>query len=128
MPGVKGRSGGPRPGSGRPSNLDKALTDALKERAAKLERKTDLALAASKPAELIPVQEHFDNPEDFLRAVMNSATTEGTLRLNAAKALIAAKKTPPSAPKAPPLGKKAQRDQAAQAAAASFAGEHDDIA
>lgn len=134
--------GGARPGAGRKPDpkpqvfhlVPAGEPDPLDDKPAKPPAvfvappaKHELAMAASKPPELIPVQEHFDDPEDFFRAVMNSAATEGTLRLNAAKALAALKKTA-APPKPPPLGKKAQRDLAARAAAASLAGEHDDIA
>lgn len=122
--------GGARPGAGRKPDLEKVVQRELGRQVSDLAKRSDLALAASKPPELIPVQDQFDNPEDFFRAVMNSAATEGTLRLNAAKALAALKKPPagatPAPPKAPLPGKKAQRSVAAKAAAAALTGEDDD--
>ncbi len=67
MAGVKGRSGGPRPNSGgaRPG-------------------------AGRKPKE--PVVLHlgaiYDDPEKFLRAVMNDSGSDAKLRVDAAKALM----------------------------------------
>jgi phage terminase small subunit len=60
MAGVKGRSGGARPGAGR-----------------KPKEPTILALAAT-----------YDDPEKFLRAVMNDSATDAKVRVDAAKALM----------------------------------------
>jgi phage terminase small subunit len=96
MAGVKGRSGGPRPNSGgaRPGAGRKPKPPPI------------LALAAT-----------YDDPEKFLRAVMNDSGTDAKLRVDAAKALMpyvhpkkaeASKKPEPPkpsgrfAPKAPP--------------------------
>ncbi|MFH7319782.1 hypothetical protein ACHHRT_04115 [Desulfurivibrio sp. D14AmB] len=61
MAGVKGRSGGPRPGSGRPRlNMGEATTGKV-----------------------------YETPEDFLLDVMNDPGTDARLRVDAAKALLA---------------------------------------
>lgn len=60
MAGVKGRSGGARPGAGR-----------------KPKEPPILALAAT-----------YDDPAKFLRAVMNDSGSEAKLRVDAAKALM----------------------------------------
>lgn len=67
MAGVKGRSGGPRPNSGgaRPGAGRKPKEPAI------------LVLAAT-----------YDDPEKFLRAVMNDSGSEAKLRVDAAKALM----------------------------------------
>jgi len=62
MAGVKGRSGGARPGAGRP-------------------RKEPAVLALSTI---------YDEPDKFLKAVMNDPGTEAKLRVDAAKALLSA--------------------------------------
>lgn len=62
MAGVKGRSGGARPGAGRPKKEPVVLT-----------------LSAI-----------YDEPDKFLRAVMNDSGTEAKLRIDAAKALLSA--------------------------------------
>lgn len=62
MAGVKGRSGGARPGAGRPKKEPVVLT-----------------LSAV-----------YDEPEKFLKAVMNDSGTEAKLRVDAAKALLSA--------------------------------------
>ena len=60
MAGVPGRSGGARPGAGR-----------------KPKEPTIMQLAAT-----------YDDPEKFLRAVMNDAKTDAKIRVDAAKALM----------------------------------------
>lgn len=60
MAGVKGRSGGARPGAGRPKKEPAILT-----------------MAAT-----------YDDPAKFLRAVMNDSGSEAKLRVDAAKALM----------------------------------------
>jgi len=62
MAGVKGRSGGARPGAGRPKKEPVVLT-----------------LSAV-----------YDEPERFLKAVMNDSGAEAKLRVDAAKALLSA--------------------------------------
>lgn len=62
MAGVKGRSGGARPGAGRPKKEPVVLT---------------LSMV-------------YDEPEKFLKAVMNDNGTEAKLRIDAAKALLSA--------------------------------------
>ena len=62
MSGVKGRSGGARPGAGRPSK---------------------------EPAYL-NLSVTYDEPAKFLKAVMNDSGTEAKLRIDAAKALLSA--------------------------------------
>lgn len=62
MAGVKGRSGGARPGAGRP-----------KKEPVKLE-----------------LNVIYDEPDKFLKAVMNDSGTEAKLRIDAAKALLSA--------------------------------------
>lgn len=60
MAGQPGRSGGARPGAGRPKK---------------------------EPAVLV-LSATYDDPEKFLRAVMNDSGTEAKLRVDAAKALM----------------------------------------
>lgn len=60
MAGKPGRSGGARPGAGRPPKKPEIL-----------------ALAAT-----------YDDPEKFLRAVMNDVATDAKIRVDAAKALM----------------------------------------
>ncbi|SDP28861.1 phage terminase small subunit [Paracidovorax cattleyae] len=62
MAGVKGRSGGARPGAGRPK----------------------------KEPVVLPLSTVYDEPDKFLRAVMNDSGTEAKLRVDAAKALLSA--------------------------------------
>ncbi|KFJ11705.1 hypothetical protein DR66_2376 [Delftia acidovorans] len=62
MSGVKGRSGGARPGAGRPPK---------------------------EPAYL-NLSVTYDEPAKFLKAVMNDSGTEAKLRIDAAKALLSA--------------------------------------
>jgi len=85
MAGVKGRSGGARPGAGRPK----------------------------KEPTLIDLGAVYDDPEKFLRAVMNDTQTDAKLRVDAAKALM-----PFVHPKkGESSGKKKQGEDAAKAAA-----------
>lgn len=60
MAGVKGKSGGARPGAGRKPN----------------------------PPAIIDLAATYDDPEKFLRAVMNDSMTDAKLRIDAAKALM----------------------------------------
>jgi phage terminase small subunit len=60
MAGVKGKSGGARPGAGRKPT----------------------------PPTIIDLAATYDDPEKFLRAVMNDAMTDAKLRVDAAKALM----------------------------------------
>jgi len=60
MAGVKGRSGGARPGAGRPK----------------------------KEPDILAVASTFDDPAKFLRAVMNDIASDAKLRVDAAKALL----------------------------------------
>lgn len=62
MAGVKGRSGGARPGAGR------------------------------KPKEpvILALSVNYDEPDKFLKAVMNDSGTDAKLRVDAAKALLSA--------------------------------------
>lgn len=60
MAGAKGRSGGARQGAGRPKN-----------------EPTVLQISGS-----------YDDPEKFLRAVMNDGETDAKIRVDAAKALM----------------------------------------
>ena len=95
MAGVKGRSGGPRPNSGgaRPG-------------------------AGRKPKEptIIQLAATYDDPEKFLRAVMNDSGTDAKLRVDAAKALM-----PFVHAKKDSGGKKEQAEGRAQRAASRFA-------
>ena len=95
MAGVKGRSGGPRPNSGgaRPGAGRKPKEPAI------------LVLAAT-----------YDDPEKFLRAVMNDSATEAKIRVDAAKALM-----PYIHPKKGEGGKKDEAaDRAKKAAGGKF--------
>lgn len=85
MAGAPGRSGGARPGAGRPP---KAPT-------------------------IIQLSATFDDPEKFLRAVMNDSGTEAKLRVDAAKALM-----PFTHAKLGEGGKKDQKNAAAKTAGA----------
>lgn len=87
MAGVKGRSGGARPNSGP-----------------KPKEPTILQLAAT-----------YDDPEKFLRAVMNDAMTDAKLRVDAAKALM-----PFTHVKKGEGGKKEQRQADAEKVAGRF--------
>lgn len=60
MAGVKGRSGGARPGAGR----------------------------KKKEPAVLPLSVHYDDPLTFLKAVMNDAGAEAKTRVDAAKALM----------------------------------------
>lgn len=60
MAGVKGKSGGAREGAGRKPN----------------------------PPTIIDLAATYDDPEKFLRAVMNDTMTDAKLRVDAAKALM----------------------------------------
>lgn len=62
MAGAKGRSGGARPGAGRPTKEPAYLNLSL----------------------------NYDEPAKFLKAVMNDSGTEAKLRIDAAKALLSA--------------------------------------
>ena len=87
MAGVKGRSGGVRPGAGRPKK-----------------EPTFLQLAAT-----------YDDPEKFLRAVMNDSGSEDKIRVDAAKALM-----PYVHSRKSDAGKKEQRTEAAKKVAGRF--------
>lgn len=67
MAGVKGRSGGPRPNSGgaRPG-----------------------AGRPPKAKDILQLSAIYDDPEKFLRAVMNDSQTDAKIRVDAAKALM----------------------------------------
>jgi phage terminase small subunit len=95
MAGVKGRSGGPRPNSGgaRPGAGRKPKEPEI------------LALAAT-----------YDDPERFLRAVMNDSATDAKIRVDAAKALM-----PYIHAKKGEGGKKEQKQAEAQKVASRFA-------
>ena len=60
MAGVKGRSGGARPGAGRPP----------------------------KEPTILQLASQYEDPRAFLRAVMNDAATDVKIRVDAAKALM----------------------------------------
>ena len=87
MAGVKGRSGGARPGAGRPK----------------------------KEPTLIDLGAVYDDPEKFLRAVMNDAMTDAKLRIDAAKALM-----PYVHPRKGEGGKKDAQGEAAKKVASRF--------
>lgn len=87
MAGKPGRSGGARPGAGRPPK-----------------EPTILQLAAT-----------YDDPEKFLRAVMNDSMSEAKLRVDAAKALM-----PYIHAKKGEVGKKDQRQADANKVAGRF--------
>ena len=67
MAGVKGRSGGPRPNSGG--------------------ARAGAGRPKKEPAVLV-LSATYDDPEKFLRAVMNDSGSEAKLRVDAAKALM----------------------------------------
>lgn len=87
MAGVKGKSGGARPGAGRKPN----------------------------PPAIIDLAATYDDPEKFLRAVMNDAMTDAKLRVDAAKALM-----PYVHPRKGEGGKKDAQDAAAKKVASRF--------
>lgn len=95
MAGVKGRSGGPRPNSGgaRPG-----------------------AGRPKKTPEIIDLSVQYDDPEKFLRAVMNDSATDAKLRVDAAKALM-----PYIHVRKGEGGKKEQQADAAKKVASKFA-------
>ena len=84
MAGVKGRSGGARPGAGRPP----------------------------KEPEYLNLSGIYDEPDKFLKAVMNDNGSEAKLRVDAAKALLSAQVR-----RAESGGKKAEKQEAAEKAA-----------
>lgn len=88
MAGVKGRSGGARPGAGRPQK---------------------------EPAYL-NLSAFYDEPEKFLKAVMNDSGSEAKLRVDAAKALLSAQVR-----RAENGGKKEAKQAAAARVASKFA-------
>lgn len=88
MAGVKGRSGGARPGAGRPP-------------------KEPVYLALSTV---------YDEPDKFLKAVMNDSGTDAKLRVDAAKALLSAQVR-----RAENGGKKEAQQAAAKKVASKFA-------
>lgn len=88
MAGVKGRSGGARPGAGRP-----------KKELVKLE-----------------LNVIYDEPDKFLKAVMNDSGTEAKLRVDAAKALLSAQVR-----RAENGGKKEAQQAAAKRVASKYA-------
>lgn len=63
MAGAKGRSGGARPGAGRPPKAPECLT----------------------------VNDAHGTPESFLESVMNDKSADARIRVDAAKALLSAK-------------------------------------
>ena len=85
MSGVKGRSGGSRPGAGRPP----------------------------KEPEYLNLSGIYDEPDKFLKAVMNDSGSEAKLRVDAAKALLSAQVR-----RAENGGKKDAKQAAAKAAGA----------
>lgn len=87
MAGKPGRSGGARPGAGRPRKA---------------------------PETLASVAARHDDPKAFLLAVMNDGSADGKLRVDAAKALMPYIHERKGA--AAVGGKKAQAEQAAQTA------------
>lgn len=94
MAGVKGKSGGPRensggarPGAGRPP----------------------------KPPTIVQVAANYDDPEKFLRAVMNDSGSDAKLRVDAAKALM-----PYIHAKKGEGGKKEQKNDEAKKVASRF--------
>lgn len=87
MAGKPGRSGGARPGAGRPKR---------------------------KPEPISTVAARQDDPKAFLLTVMNDAKADGKLRVDAAKALMPYMHERKGATAAG--GKKAQAEQAAQTA------------
>lgn len=88
MAGVRGRSGGARPNSG-PKPKDPV--------------KLDLSVI-------------YDEPDKFLKAVMNDSGTDAKLRVDAAKALLSAQVR-----RAENGGKKEQQAEAARKVASKFA-------
>lgn len=88
MAGVKGRSGGARPNSG------------------------------PKPKEpvYLPLSTVYDEPDKFLKAVMNDSGTDAKLRVDAAKALLSAQVR-----RAENGGKKQEQAEAAKKVASKFA-------
>jgi phage terminase small subunit len=88
MAGKAGRSGGARPGAGRKKKEPAVLTLALT----------------------------YDDPEKFLRAVMNDSGSEAKLRVDAAKALM-----PYKHKKLGEGGKKEEKEAAAKKVASRFA-------
>lgn len=69
------------------------------------------AKAEGKPTSLDAISRAYDDPKDFLRAVMNYAGEDMKLRVDAAKVLMPYEHAKPGE-----LGKKEQKDDAAKAA------------
>ncbi len=88
MAGKPGRSGGSRPGAGRPP----------------------------KEPPVISVEAMYDEPDKFLLSVMNDASADARLRVDAAKALLSAKVR-----RAENGGKKEAQQEAAKQVASKFA-------
>lgn len=102
MAGAKGRSGGARANSGGAR-----------------ENSGGARPGAGRPAKeptIIQLSATYDDPEKFLRAVMNDSGTDAKLRVDAAKALM-----PFVHAKKGETGKKEQKDEAAKKVAGRFA-------
>ena len=95
MAGVKGRSGGARPGAGRPRQTTAALADKAAQEAAK---RIDKAADAMRD-KTADVQDLIDSipgllpkgpedPREFLQFVMNNQLVAPALRVKAAQSLI----------------------------------------
>lgn len=69
----------------------------------------------TKPPTLLQIAGTYEDPEGFLRAVMNDSETDVKVRVEAAKAILAAKHKKQAA-----KGKKEERQEAAQAVAGRF--------
>lgn len=101
MAGVKGRSGGARPNAGGPrANSGGARANSGGARAG--------AGRPPKEPEYLDLSKIYDDPEEFLKAVMNDSGSDVKVRVDAGKALLRAKAD---------IGKKDVKASAAKVAA-----------
>lgn len=124
MAGVKGRSGGKRPGAGRPKGSGKKGVTAVAPAATeKVAVGTEMAAAAAKSDPMAtppgapgtPPAPWYDNPLDFLIQAMNNPALEMPLRVRAALSAAQYKNTKPG-----DGGKKEKQAEAASRAGNKF--------
>ena len=124
MAGVKGRSGGKRPGAGRPKGSGKKVVTVVTPAATKKPApateidvsaaKTDPMATAGQGAVTQPAT-WYDNPLDFLIQAMNNPALEMPLRVRAALSAAQYKNTKPG-----DGGKKEKQAEAASRAGNKF--------
>lgn len=124
MAGVKGRSGGKRPGAGRPKGSGKKGVTVVAPATTKKTVPGTEQAAAQAPTDPMATAGQgqgtqpatwYDNPLDFLIVAMNNPALEMPLRVRAALSAAQYKNTKPG-----DGGKKEQQAAAAKSAAAKF--------